>query len=109
MSQPACKICQCKVFKIKPTFLLLEYEGNVGLCHISEISDYHVSDIHKYFIEGQVYDFALLDYDEVNQKYKFSYKIIHPKMLKHHNQIIPTVSGYDNLKAKIDSDLKMRS
>jgi predicted RNA-binding protein with RPS1 domain len=103
------KICHCKVFKIKPTFVLLEYEGTVGLCHISEISDYHVSDIHKFFSEGQYYDFALLSYDEVNHKYRFSYKVIHPKTLKHHSHIIPTVSGYHNLKVKIDSELKLRS
>jgi predicted RNA-binding protein with RPS1 domain len=97
------------VLAIKPTFALLEYQNTIGLCHISEISDYHVKDIHNYLTEGQYYDFALIEYDEINKKYKFSYKSIHPKMLKHHNQIIPTVTGFDNLKKATDELLNMRS
>jgi predicted RNA-binding protein with RPS1 domain len=81
MSQTPYQIFRCKVLAIKPTFALLEHQNTVGLCHISEISDYHVKDIHNYLTEGQYFDFALFEFDVSNKNYKFSYIVIHPKML----------------------------
>ncbi|MDR3330509.1 MAG: S1 RNA-binding domain-containing protein [Mycoplasmataceae bacterium] len=91
------KIYQCKVVRIEPTFVILSFNGLQGICHISEISDYHISDIHNYLKIGQEESFLLVQIDSLNDKYKFSYKRIRPKLLKHHGDIIESISGFENL------------
>ncbi|MDR0825974.1 MAG: S1 RNA-binding domain-containing protein [Mycoplasmataceae bacterium] len=91
------KIFKCQVLQIKPTFAIVNYHGNTGICHISEISDYHITDIHKFLTVGETYDFLLIDADEVNHKYKFSFKRLRPKLIKHHSAIIDSLEGFDNL------------
>ncbi|MDE6477175.1 MAG: S1 RNA-binding domain-containing protein [Mycoplasmoidaceae bacterium] len=87
----------CKVVKINPTYVILQTAGISGICHISEISDYKVNDIHDFFEINQSYHFMLLEFDESKSLYNFSYKRINPKLLKHHSRIIPSVEGFNNL------------
>lgn len=87
----------CKVVKINPTYVIVQTSGITGICHISEISDYKVSNIHNFFKVDESYNFMLLEFDAGKNLYNFSYKRINPKLLKHHNKIIPSAEGFDNL------------
>jgi translation initiation factor 2 alpha subunit (eIF-2alpha) len=87
----------CKVIKINPTFILLEFDNKIGICHISEVSDYRVENIQEIFKINESYYFLLLKNDDLKKKYYFSYKRIRPKLLRSHRAIIPTISGYKNL------------
>jgi predicted RNA-binding protein with RPS1 domain len=91
------KVYQCKIIRVEPTFVILSLDGLQCICHISEISDYHISDIHNYLKVGQEEAFLLTQIDEANDKYKFSYKRLRPKLLKHHSEIIESISGFQNL------------
>lgn len=91
------KVYRCLVAKINPTYLILSVSGVNGICHISEVSDYKVNNLNDFFKEGNEYDFILIKLDEENNLYNFSYKRINPKLLKHHNKIIPTTSGFEKL------------
>ncbi|MDR1235102.1 MAG: S1 RNA-binding domain-containing protein [Mycoplasmataceae bacterium] len=99
-------IIKCKVVRIEPTFAILSFNESQGICHISEISDYHISNIHNFFKVGETYDFLLLNGNEQTNKYKLSYKQIRPKLLKYHREIIPSLSGYKNLYETTMSKLK---
>jgi predicted RNA-binding protein with RPS1 domain len=91
------KIHYCKVMQIKQTYILLQFHNTTGICHISETSDYLVSDMSNYFKVGQSYYFLLLDSTSSDGKFRFSYKKIRPKLLKWHYAIIPTLTNFDNL------------
>jgi predicted RNA-binding protein with RPS1 domain len=91
------KIIKGKVIRIEPTFIIINFDGQQAICHISEISDYHVSDIHRFVKVNGTYDFLLLDGDSNANKYRVSFKQIRPKLLKHHREIIPSISGFKNL------------
>jgi predicted RNA-binding protein with RPS1 domain len=99
-------IVKCKVVRVEPTFAILSFDNCQGICHISEISDYHINNIHNFLKVGETYDFLLLNANEPNNKYKLSYKQIRPKLLKYHYEIIPSVSGYKNLYEMTMSKLK---
>ncbi|MDR1991874.1 MAG: S1 RNA-binding domain-containing protein [Mycoplasmataceae bacterium] len=86
-----------KVIRIMPTFAIILFDQHLGICHISEISDYHVNDIKSYLLLEQTYSFLLIDVDAKNDKYRLSFKRIRPKLLKHHREIIPSVSGFKQL------------
>src|SRR5690554_1219948 len=64
-----------KVTGIKPygVFVCVDDEYN-GLVHISEISDYFVSDIEKYMKIGEMVDLKILEIDEVSKQIKLSLK-----------------------------------
>jgi len=97
----------CKICKIKPTYLILELpNGFKGVCHISEISDYLVKDINMLFSENTKEYFQLIKIDHEQNTYHLSYKKINPKQLKSHKKIIPTHSGFTNLKKNTDNLLK---
>ena len=91
------KTYECKVVKINPTYVIVQTAGISGICHISEVSDYKVTNINSFFKINETYNFMLLEFDESKNLYNFSYKRINPKLLKHHNKIIPTAEGFDNL------------
>ncbi|MDR2823408.1 MAG: S1 RNA-binding domain-containing protein [Mycoplasmataceae bacterium] len=93
-------IYQCRVVKILPTYVLLDFPKGQGICHISEISDYHVNDINRFFKVNETYDFILLKNDDDHQKNTFSFKRIHPKLLKNHREIIDSTSGFETLYQK---------
>lgn len=90
-------IYYCKVVEIKPTYILIDFKNTRAICHISEVSDYLVNDINTYFKVGQCYHFLLLNPTTNDQKYRFSYKQIHPQFLRWHYSAIATISGFDNL------------
>lgn len=91
------KIVMGKVIRIEATFAIVSFHEHQGICHISEISDYHVNDIHRFLSLGMTYPFLLIDADDTTNKYRLSFKQIRPKLLKHHREIIPSISGFKNL------------
>ncbi|MDR2369671.1 MAG: S1 RNA-binding domain-containing protein [Mycoplasmataceae bacterium] len=93
------KIVKAKVMRIEPTFVIVNFNEHHGICHISEISDYHVSNIERYMKLGEFYSFLLIESDEITNKYRLSFKQIRPKLLKHHREIIHSFSGFKNLYA----------
>jgi predicted RNA-binding protein with RPS1 domain len=94
------------VTKIFPTFIIINVNGVSGICHISEISDYLVSDVHDFFDINKTYNFKLMSFDEKQNKYFFSYKRINAKLLKKRNSIIPTASGFKNVIADLNKHLQ---
>jgi ribosomal protein S1 len=69
-------IIKCKVVRIEPTFVILSFNNLRGICHISEISDYRINDIHNFFEVNKTYDFLLIEANPTANKYRFSYKRI---------------------------------
>ena len=84
---------------------VVAFDGNVGLCHISNVSDYLVRDLNAFFELGKPYDFLLIG-DNGNGQYNLSFKLIHPKFLKRHKDVIPTPSGFKNIKNDLERRLK---
>jgi predicted RNA-binding protein with RPS1 domain len=91
------KIVMGKVVRIHPTFAIINFNNSQGICHISEISDYHVSDIQLFLKLNETYPFYLISDGQTDNKCRLSFKQIRPKLLKFHREIIPTVSGYKNI------------
>jgi len=97
-------IIKGKVIKIAKTYVLVAFDGNVGLCHISNISDYLVRTIDDFFEVGQDYDFLIIG-DDGHGQYNLSFKEIHPKFLKTHKNVIPTPKGFKTVKEDLDRRL----
>lgn len=98
-------IVKGKIIKISKTYVLVAFDANIGICHISNVSDYLVRDLKKFFNFDNYYDFLIIGNDEVGQ-FNLSYKAIHSKFLKKHNNVVPTPSGFKNLKEDLDNRLK---
>lgn len=98
-------IVKGKIISIAKTYVLVAFDGNVGLCHISNVSDYLVRDLNAFFEMGKPYDFLMIG-DDGNGQYNLSFKHIHPKFLKRHRDVIATPSGFENIKADLDRRLK---
>lgn len=91
------------IISISKTYVLASFDGNVGICHISNVSDYLVRSLHNFFSLGEAYDFLVIGDDGYGQ-INLSFKAIHPKFLKSHKDVIPTPSGF----AKVKEDLERR-
>lgn len=98
-------IVRGKIIAIAKTYVLVAFDGNVGLCHISNVSDYLVRDLNDFFEISKPYDFLVIG-DDGKGQYNLSFKDIHPKFLKRHKDVIPTPSGFKNIKADLDRRLK---
>ena len=98
-------IVKASVISIARTYLLAAFDTNIGICHISNISDYLVKDINQFFKVGHQYDFLIIG-DDGNGQYNLSFKAIHPKFLKKHSSVIPTPSGFKNIKEDLERRLK---
>lgn len=98
-------IVKGKIIAIAKTYVLVAFDGNVGLCHISNVSDYLVRDLNDFFEISKPYDFLVIG-DDGKGQYNLSFKDIHPKFLKRHKDVIPTPSGFKNIKADLDRRLK---
>jgi len=98
-------IIKGKVIKIAKTYVLVAFDGNVGLCHISNISDYLVKSINDFFQLNNFYDFLVIG-DDGEGQYNLSFKEIHPKFLKSHKDVIPTPTGFKTIKEDLDRRLK---
>lgn len=97
-------IVNAKVIKITKTYILAMFDGFVGLCHISNVSDYIVKNLANFFVKNKNYNFLIIE-KKANQIF-LSYKAIHPKYLKWHKNVIPTPSGFTNLKKNLIERLK---
>lgn len=94
-----------KIITIAKTYVLVTFDGNIGICHISNVSDYLVKDLNDFFELTKPYDFLLIG-DDGNGQFNLSFKDIHPKFLKRHKDVIATPSGFKNIKADLDRRLK---
>lgn len=103
-SIPINTIVNAKVVKITKTYILASFAGIIGLCHISNVSDYIVKNLAKFFIKNKNYDFLIIA--KKNDQIFLSYKAIHPKHLKWHQNVIPTPKGFANLKKDLTNRLK---
>ena len=93
------------IISISKTYVLASFDGNVGICHISNVSDYLVRSLNNFFNLGDVYDFLVIGDDGYGQ-INLSFKAIHPKFLKVHKDVIPTPSGFKALKDDLERRLK---
>ncbi|MCQ2956451.1 MAG: hypothetical protein MJ233_00880 [Mycoplasmoidaceae bacterium] len=93
------------IISIAKTYILASFDGNVGICHISNVSDYLVRDLNNFFSLGQSYNFLVIGDDGFGQ-INLSFKAIHPKFLKRHKDVIPTPSGFKTLKEDLERRLK---
>jgi predicted RNA-binding protein with RPS1 domain len=89
------KIYSCEIVKLAKTYAIVKTSDISGILHISEISDYHISDITKVLELNKKYNLLLISIKD--GKYNFSYKQINPKLLKVRSKIIPTPSGFKNI------------
>ena len=98
-------IVRASIIKIAKTYLLATFDGMMGICHISQVSDYLVKDLNSLFKVGETYSFLVTNSNGFGQ-YELSFKKIHPKFLKHHTSVIETPTGYESLKKDLDERLK---
>lgn len=97
-------IVRGKIISMAKTYVLVAFDDNIGICHISNISDYLVRDITKFFKADKEYDFLLIE-NKGNGKFNLSYKAIHPKFLKQHKDVISTPKGFKTIKEDLDRRL----
>lgn len=68
------------VTKVKPFALFFEFDdGNIGMCHISEISDSYIRDIEKYGTVGDKIKVKLIAIDPTNNFLRVSIKQVKPE------------------------------
>ncbi len=75
----------CKVTGVQAYGVFVEYQDYQGLIHISEVSDWYVTDIHKIFSVGDQIEAYVLECDETKKKLQLSYKRaqkINPRVAK---------------------------
>jgi len=97
-------IIRGKIISIAKTYVLVGFDSNVGICHISNISDYLVRNIEDFFRTEKEYDFLLIGNE--NGRFNLSYKAIHPKFLKQHKDVISTPSGFKKVKEDLERRLE---
>ena len=103
------EITKGTVTSIFKTHFLVELEnGYSGLVHITESSDYFVSNIKNMFVVGKKYDFLILDVDDKNKRTKLSWKKITPRFQidPFHFEINETESGFKNLKEHVEKEVE---
>jgi len=109
MEQPQYTVNQTiihgRIISLAKTYVLVAFDGNVGICHISNVSDYLVRDLNQFFKLSKEYDFMIIG-DDGHGQYNLSFKAIHPKFLKQHTDVIPTPTGFKTIKADLDERLK---
>ena|SRR5699024_3857222 len=83
---------------------VLDHEGIKGLIHISEFSDFFVSDINEFVKVGDEVEVEVISYDETKKQVKLSFKAIRPELLKSNEKpkLQENGSGFDGLKSKIE-------
>lgn len=101
-------VIKLKIIKINKTYVELEtIRGERGMIHISEISDYYVTNISNFFSVNQKYWFLFLNNDVEKNRLIFSWKRLHPRFLKDpfEFEIRETKSEFKNLIAKLKKEI----
>lgn len=101
------KVVQGKIVWIGKTVIKIELENNtIGNLYVSEISDYYVWDIEKYFALGEILDFIILKSSD--DKILLGWKQINPRFQKNPFTftIEETENGFTNLKSYINKEIK---
>ena len=104
-------ITRGKVIKLFKTHFLVELKDDfIGLVHITEISDYFVSNISNMFVLNKKYDFLILEVEDANKRVKLSWKRITPRYQidPFESEIKETQNGFTNLiefvKKEVEND-----
>lgn len=79
-------------------FFIETTDGYTGLCHISEISNDFVDDIHKYVHDDEDIYVQIIDIDEELKHMKLSIKDIYYKTEEDDQRIVETRHGFLPLK-----------
>lgn len=78
-----------------------------GLIHISEFSDYYVSDIKDYVEENKEYEVEVLEVNNDKKQLKLSFKSIRPDLTKgEDDKLKETGSGFQKLKDSVDTKVE---
>ena len=94
---------------VQPYGAFVKVGNEVGLVHISEITDGYVKDIHQYVKKEQKIRVKVMEIDEANQHYKLSIKALHPSLSKEKRRVYSKVKmpdnqiGFDSLANHLDS------
>ncbi|MCK5945638.1 MAG: S1 RNA-binding domain-containing protein [Mycoplasmataceae bacterium] len=102
-------IARGKVIKLFKTHFLVELKDNfIGLVHITEISDYFVSNITNMFVLDKYYDFLILEVEEKNKRVKLSWKRITPRYQidPFESEIKETKNGFKNLIKFVEKEVE---
>lgn len=100
------------IVKVKITNILnygafCEFDKSSGLIHVSEFSDFFVSDIKNFVQIGDVVDVEIIEYDQNRKQAKLSFKKIRIEHSKKTDSLIQeTPSGFKNLHANLDEWIK---
>ncbi len=97
-----------KVVKINTTHILVELsQDEVGIVHISEVSDYFVYELDKMFKINKYYWFEVIAIDEQQKRINLSWKNLVPRFLKNPFQFTleETPQGFKNLKKFIKGEI----
>ncbi len=91
-------IVNAKILEYKNEVLKVEFnEGSIGYCERSQISDYEINDVEKYFSRYPLYKFKIIKENE-DGTFLLSYKYAHPNLVKNKKNIIPTAKHFSTLR-----------
>jgi predicted RNA-binding protein with RPS1 domain len=63
-------------------FFIKTKENHEGMCHLTEVSDYYVSNIREYVRLNERIEVQVINYDPQNKNLLVSYKRIRPVLLR---------------------------
>lgn len=76
-------VVECKVTGIKDYGFFVKIDDECkGIVHISEISDYYVSNIRTFVKNGETIKLQVIGYDKKTNNYYLSYKSIRKHLIK---------------------------
>ena len=102
------EVVRGKVINIFKTHILVELpNGFTGLVHITEMSDYFVSNIKNTFKIHKKYDLMVLKVDEEKKRANLSWKRITPRFQidPFEFEIEETKNGFGNLKEFVEREI----
>ncbi len=98
-----------KVESIEKTVVNILFENNFkGFLHISDVSDYYISDLNYIFKVGGEYQFKILQVYKKSKKIKLDWKSIHPRFQRNpfSHIIKETEMGFDCLYSKTMKEIE---
>ncbi len=80
--------------------------GYIGYCSASEISDYEIDDLYRFFTSYPSYKFRVIGINQEDNTLILSYKQCHPRLMKEKKRIISTANHYKTLRKTVLLDIK---
>ena len=78
---------------------------SIGYCAYSEISDFPIINLKRFFSNYPTYKFKVIGINDDNTL-KLSYKQCHPKLMKDKRKIVSTANHYKTLRKTVSLDIK---